>query len=285
MAELQNPTSVPDTREELIRAIHEIRKWESEQKDLWFWEKLGRLPFVLLDKLTPAFVQKKIGLIVNELGSYIQTGGRYLISKKAVLSRLGASGEALGSDLMERLPLSRMDQAADKLARDRSGFAAVQGAATGFGGVFTLAADIPAVLGLSLKCIGEIALCYGYDPHEKQERIFAVKVLQFASSDIVGKKAVLDELSAFHSGEGPRQVISELKGWMEVVQVYRDNFGWKKLFQMVPVAGMVFGSLINRSTLQDVAEAGKMLYRKRRAMERLELLDSPKISDSEISPE
>jgi hypothetical protein len=50
----------------------------------------------------------------------------------------------------------------------------------------------------------------------------------------------------------------------EVVNAYRDNFGWKKLFQLVPVAGMVFGALINRGALQDVSEAAKMLYRKRR---------------------
>lgn len=50
---------------------------------------------------------------------------------------------------------------------------------------------------------------------------------------------------------------------------YRDNFGWKKLFQMVPVAGMVFGAAANRSTLNDITETGMMLYKKRRILERL----------------
>lgn len=38
----------------------------------------------------------------------------------------------------------------------------------------------------------------------------------------------------------------------------------KKLFQMIPVAGMIFGAFINKSMIEDIAEAGMMLYRKRR---------------------
>lgn len=123
-----------------------------------------------------------------------------------------------------------------------------------------------------MKALQELAICYGYDPNEKSERLFVVKCLQFASSDIVGKRAVLEELSRMTGDEEKSQMMSQLQGWREVVNAYRDNFGWKKLFQMVPIAGMVFGAFINRGTLKDVAEAGKMLYRKRRILERLERL-------------
>jgi uncharacterized protein YPO0396 len=37
---------------------------------------------------------------------------------------------------------------------------------------------------------------------------------------------------------------------------------------------MIFGAFINRSSINDVAQAGKMLYRKRRIMERLQPLES-----------
>ena len=66
-----------------------------------------------------------------------------------------------------------------------------------------------------------------------------------------------------------REVLSELQGWREVVFSYRDQFGWKKLFQMIPIAGLVFGAFINRSAINDIGEAGQMLFRKRRIMERL----------------
>lgn len=77
-----------ETKEQLSSYLLEIEKWEKDQKGLFFWEKLGRLPFKLLDKITPKFIQEKIGVLVNELGSYIQTGGKYLISEQAMLKKL-----------------------------------------------------------------------------------------------------------------------------------------------------------------------------------------------------
>lgn len=65
-------------------------------------------------------------------------------------------------------------------------------------------------------------------------------------------------------------MMSQLQGWREVVYTYRDQFGWKKMMQLIPVAGVIFGAFTNRSAVLDVAEAGSMLYKKRRIMERLQ---------------
>ncbi|MNC53232.1 EcsC protein family protein [compost metagenome] len=51
--------------------------------------------------------------------------------------------------------------------------------------------------------------------------------------------------------------------------MYRDNWGWKKMLQAIPVAGMFFGAYTNRKALEDVAEAARMLYRKRRIIARI----------------
>jgi hypothetical protein len=257
--------------------LKKIEAWENEQKDLWFWEKLGRLPFMLLDKLTPKFIQDKIGLAIDELGNYIQTGGQYLVKEENVLKKFvpqDTSTDEIRLDMLEQIPISKMDEIAEELRNSRTKIATVQGATTGIGGIFTLAVDIPVLLGLSLKVLQEIAICYGYNPKEKSERIFIVKCLQFSSSDIVGKRAILEDLTSLQQGNQNNQMISQLQGWREVVTTYRDSFGWKKLFQMIPIAGMIFGAFINRSSIGDVAEAGKMLYRKRRILERLHQLES-----------
>lgn len=255
--------------------LKKIENWENEQKDLWFWEKIGRLPFMLLDKLTPKFIQDKIGVAIDELGNYIQTGGQYLVNEENILKKFAvdSSPDELRMDSLEHVPLSKMDEVADEISISRTKMATVQGATTGIGGLFTLAIDIPVLLGLSLKVLQEISICYGYNPKEKEERIFIVKCLQFTSSDIVGKKAILEELSTYHQENQNQQMISQLQGWREVVATYRDSFGWKKLFQMIPIAGMIFGAFINRSSINDVAEAGKMLFRKRRIMERLNQIE------------
>lgn len=256
-----------ESRTYLTNELNKIKKWEKSQKKLWIWERIGRIPFKILDKLTPKFIQNKLGIALDELGSYIQTGGRYLIYKKGILKKFDYAETV---EEVAHLPLERMDQAAEQYSVSRARFATWQGATTGIGGVFTLAADIPALLGLSLKILQEIAICYGYDPAEKRERIFIVKCLQFASSDIVGKQAVLDDLNRFDEEDKQHRAASQIQGWREVLMTYRDNYGWKKLFQLVPVAGIIFGAMVNKSTLEDVAEAGKMLYRKRRILEKLE---------------
>lgn len=296
-----------ESRQQLESQLQEILKWEKEQKDVMFWEKLGRIPFMLLDRLTPKAVQEKIGSALNEVGGFIQSGGKHLVREKSVMNVLAqaagldgpnaVSGPSVKSAQEEsiedeneeevaatsgltlasaaKLPLQVMDTAADTLTVKRVKFAAAQGAATGIGGIFTIAADLPMVLGQSLKVLQEMALCYGYDPNDPRERVFIVKCLQFASADIVGKKAVLEELATFDDEQMTEQVFSQLQGWREVVQSYTDNFGMKKLFQLIPIAGIVFGSISNKGTISDVAEAGKMLYKKRRLNYRLKNMEYP----------
>ncbi|MBM6617738.1 EcsC family protein [Bacillus suaedaesalsae] len=262
-----------ETKEELLQQLKLIEKWENDQKGLWFWEKIGRLPFKLLDKITPAFVQKKIGVLLDELGQYIQSGGKYLVQEQQIVHKYQSkfSEEISTLDDISTVPLHVMNQVCLEVVQNRQNFATVQGASTGFGGIFTLSIDIPLLLGLSLKTLQEIAMIYGYDPNDPAERIFIVKSLQFASSDIVGKQAILNELTDFyHRSEHQNEMMSQLQGWREVIYTYRDQFGWKKLFQLIPVAGMIFGAFVNRSMISDISEAGTMLYQKRRIMDRLQ---------------
>nr|WP_305121027.1 EcsC family protein [Saccharibacillus sp. JS10] len=268
-------TSIPDEKPELQVALKEVEKWMKDQRKLPIWDRIARVPFKLLDKVTPKFIHAKIGSLLDELGNYVQNGGKYLIARRHVVSVLENIARKRGASAP--YPLAVMDEAAMRISAESRNIATAQGATTGVGGVFTLAADIPAVLGLSLKVIQEVGLCYDYDANHKVERVFAVKVLQFASSDIVGKQAILEELNlkAGEDGKLPPSItaMSKIRGWSEVVTTYRDSWGWKKLLQAVPVAGIVFGAFANRQTLSDVAEAAHMLYRKRRILERLEALE------------
>lgn len=261
-----------ENKDELLTELSIIEKWEKNQGDLWIWDRMGRLPFKLLDKITPKFIHNKVGVLLEEIGSYIQTGGKYLIMEKQLFELIRKESKQPIQNIVEigDLPLSTMNTISQKLTENRKKIATVQGATTGIGGIFTLAIDVPALLAISLKTLQEIAIIHGYDPNEKSERIFIIKCLQFSSADIVGKKAILSELSSYYQkGNSSGEMMSQLQGWREVVYTYRDQFGWKKLFQMVPIAGMIFGAFTNRSMIHDLAEVGIMLYRKRRIMDRL----------------
>ncbi|RAK22097.1 EcsC family protein [Anoxybacillus vitaminiphilus] len=256
-----------ETKAFLIEELKKIEKWEQEQKDLWFWEKLGRLPFKVLDKLTPSFIHKKVGQLLDEIGSYIQTGGQYLVQEQKILSKFSGNDTTPPLEEIKHFPIETMDRVCDEIVQSRATFAQYQGATTGVGGIFTLAIDIPALLGLALKTLQEIAIAYGYDPKEKRERVFIIKCLQFSSADIVGKKAIFEQLTSFNDEH--QQVFSQLQGWREVMMTFRDQYGWKKLLQMIPIVGIIFGAILNKSMIEGISEAGKMLYRKRRILEKL----------------
>ncbi|MCY7482251.1 MULTISPECIES: EcsC family protein [Bacillus] len=273
-----------EEREWLKAQLKEIEKWEKDQQKVWFWEKLSRLPFQMLDKLTPAFIQKKIGVLLDEMGHYIQSGGAYLTSEKGIIHQFQKKCEGESIQRIEdigKAPIELMDAISEHMGKNRTNLATVQGATTGVGGMFTLAADIPAVLGLSLKTLQDIAVTYGYDPKNKEERVFIIKCLQLNSADVVGKKSILKELKSYHASEGKHEnMISQIQGWREVVYNYRDSFGWKKLFQLVPIAGILFGAVSNRSQLKGIAETGMVQYRKRRILTRLEELTQQEQSES-----
>lgn len=260
-----------ESQEWLLEELKTIEAWEKDQSGIWFLEKIGRLPFKIIDKWTPAFIQKKIGELLDEIGQYIQTGGNYLSSTAKIPSYYPELAVTTLEDV-KKLSISAMDGAAEKITVNRKNIATFQGASTGVGGIFTLTIDIPVLLGLQLKTLQDIAICYGFDPSIKEERLFIVKCMQFVSADIVGKQAVLAQLSQFDQPDesAKREILSELQGWREVVFSFRDQYGWKKLFQMIPIAGLLFGAFINRSAVNDIAEAGKMLYRKRRITERIQ---------------
>ncbi|MCC3355370.1 EcsC family protein [Bacillus sp. REN16] len=262
-----------ESKQLLESELAKIEAWEKSQNGLWFWERIGRIPFKILDKLTPKFIHEKIGILLDEIGSYIQTGGKYLIQEKAILSLVERKSNTQIDSIsdIEQIPLQSMIDASHEHAKKWAKVATLQGATTGIGGIFTLAVDIPALLGISLKTLQEIAIIHGFDPKDKNERIFIIKCLQFSSADVVGKQAILKELSSFYQGRNsPNEMMSQLQGWREVVYTYRDQFGWKKLLQMIPIAGIVFGAISNRSMIQDLTEVGNMLYRKRRILERLQ---------------
>lgn len=261
-----------ESREYLLNELKTIEAWEQDQKGLWFWERMLRLPFKLLDKVTPKFIHEKVGQLLDELGSYLHTGGQYLVNEKTVfryMSKKTGKNIIQYADL-EAVPLEVTKRASHELSEKRKKAATFQGASTGIGGIFTLAIDVPAVLAISLKTLQEIAMIHGYDPKEKNERVFIIKCLQFSTADIVGKEAILNELSEYSQGnKSTREAISQLQGWREVTMTFTESFGWKKLFQMVPVAGIIFGAFANRQMIKDLAETGTMLYQKRRILERL----------------
>lgn len=91
-----------ETAAELQAALAIIVKWEKEQNKLMIWDRITRLPFKLLDKITPKVIHEKLGKLLDELGSYIQNGGNYLVAGRKVGSLLESSSRAAGEARRDR---------------------------------------------------------------------------------------------------------------------------------------------------------------------------------------
>lgn len=266
-----------ESKQQLQQYLTEIEQWEKQQGKTWVWDKLARLPFKAIDKLTPKFLQEKLGQLINLLVDYVQTGGNVLTSVpmtlKTIERKLQIEVESI--DELQALPIEKMIVLSEDLKKNRANFATVQGATTGFGGLFTIIADIPLVIANALKSLQEVAIFHGYDPRKKEERVFIVKCLQYTFADVVGKEAILKELTAMHLGKQSEQnMVAQLQGWREVFLTYSEQFGLKKLMQMIPIVGVIFGAITNKSMIEDVVDTGMMLYRKRRVYERLQKLST-----------
>ena len=136
----------------------------------------------LLDRLTPKAVQEKIGSALNEVGGFIQSGGKHLVREKSVMNVLAqaagldgpnaVSGPSVKSAQEESIEDENEEEVAAtsgltlaSAAKRRSshgycgGYAdgktsqIRRGARSDHGnrGIFTIAADLPMVLGQSLK--------------------------------------------------------------------------------------------------------------------------------------
>lgn len=94
--------SPPETPEMLHAALKEITRWEKEQNRLMIWDRITRLPFKLLDAITPKVIHDKVGRLLDELGGYIQNGGNYLVAGRKVGKLMEETSRAAGAPLLGR---------------------------------------------------------------------------------------------------------------------------------------------------------------------------------------
>ena len=110
-----------------------------------------------------------------------QLGDRESLRRLGVDRRSGghqAPAPVSGTSASSRhKPLEECDALADRVERSSQSIAAVEGAATGAGGVLTTLLDIPLLFVLSLGTIRKIGHCYGYPLDRHNDRPFVLGVL------------------------------------------------------------------------------------------------------------
>lgn len=148
--------------------------------------------------------------------------------------------------------------------------------APGFGVIATaFAADVASVLGLAARTVASTAQYYGYDPRQPEEQVFMMSVLGLGmAAGTPAKTAAYAELSQL------TQLLFRNAAWeklnekvlTKIAQQFATKFGVdltkKKLGQVVPVAGMAVGAVLNFALIDRIAAAVNDAYRERFLIER-----------------
>lgn len=136
--------------------------------------------------------------------------------------------------------------------------------------VGAVAADAAAVLTLATRAVGHVALLYGYDPEDPNEKIFALSVVNAGTAvSATAKTAALADVSrltqALVRGKTwdvlNKSVISKVSG--QFAKAFGVRLTKKSLGKFVPVVGVLLGGTFNWATLEGIFDAADAAYRRR----------------------
>ncbi len=199
---LYHPSTKMETKQPSdyeIKALAEIHRWKDPS--IGFFGRAASVVNWPLDKAAGMVskvpgvewaVERSIGGMVGLLNDAAQ----WSVRPRTIL----AEYRAADCDLREQgdifsLDLADVDRVIGRLDLKYEGLAAAEGAATGLVGVLGVPADVVALAGLMLRAIGEYATYCGFDAWIEEERIFAMQILNLASSpNERAKRAALAQL-------------------------------------------------------------------------------------------
>ncbi len=169
-----------------------------------------------------------------------------------------------------RLDLEQVDTTIGYLGAKYKSIAFIEGTATGAAGAPGIALDIPAIITLNLRAIGEYATYCGFDVQKQQERLFAMNVLALASSPKNSSKAAaMAQLVKIAKDVARKKPWKDLEKYtfVKVIEKIAETLGIRltkaKLGQVIPVAGAAVGGGYNAWYTSRVCEASYNLYRER----------------------
>jgi hypothetical protein len=141
--------------------------------------------------------------------------------------------------------------------------AAVEGGITGAGGLLLGLADFPALIGIKIKLLFDIASLYGFDIKDYRERVYLLHIFELAfSSDEHRKKIYLEMTDWDKKSEKLPKDLNQFD-WRNFQQEYRDYIDLAKMAQLVPVIGAPVGIIVNYRLIRKLGFTAMNAYRMR----------------------
>lgn len=163
-------------------------------------------------------------------------------------------------------------------------------AAAPSGGVIAAATvgDIAAVMAISSRAVGHIALLYGYNPEEPSEKPFIWSVINVGTAmSASAKQAAMQDLSKLTQAlfRGKTWAILNESVLSRAYLAFTKAFGARatkqSLGRFVPVVGVFAGAGFNWATLESIVDAADFAYRRRFLLDKYPHLAAKTTIDTE----
>ena len=256
-------------------ALKEIHAWKNPEIG-WFGQAmkvinkpLDKAGDLLIDSPGVGFALRKA---IEGLTSVCNDAAQWSVRPDAIFVEFREAGhhEIKNHDDLDKLDLSEIDKVVGWLGAKYKGIALVEGAGAGAAGAPGLIVDIPTLITLNLRAIGEYAAYYGFDTTRQEERLFAFNVLGLASSPTDASKTLaMAQLVRIAQDVAKKATWEQLEKsvFVKIIQEIAKTLGIRltkaKLAQAIPMMGAAVGGGFNAYFTMKVCDSAFYLYRER----------------------
>ena len=255
-------------------AIEDIHNWKTPNLT-WFGNVMKAIDWPLKKAADVIFGDHAIGNAikgaVNGVVGVCNDVAQWSVRTDAVYSEFRKAGLSVEKpEDIASLELEEIDKTVGFLAAKYKSLAGLEGGATGAAGVAGILIDVPALVTLNLRAVGEYATYYGFDVTSQQERLWVMNVLGYASSpNDLSKQHALAQLVLIAQDVARRRAweVLEEHAFVQILQQIAKAVGIRltkaKLAQVIPAVGAAVGAGFNAYYTSRVCDAAYYLYRER----------------------
>ncbi|MEQ8905268.1 EcsC family protein [Ekhidna sp.] len=225
----------------------ELHQWQhAMRKKPSFWNRTTKKVQKKINTIIPEKVHRAITKAIKEITRGVLFGSGFTTRKPREVHSL----EETEAKIKERINFY-------------SSSAAVEGAATGFGGFLLSLADFPLWLTLKMKMLFEIASRYGYDTKDYKERVYILYIFQLTFSSQAHRNAIFEKMENWELTH--EQLPDDLNtfDWRTFQLEYRDYIDLAKLLQLIPGVGAIAGAFVNHKLTNKLGKNAINAYRMR----------------------
>ncbi|HOD15918.1 MAG TPA: EcsC family protein [Spirochaetota bacterium] len=262
-----------------LKVLDEIREWEEAKPGMVIQalDLIGK-PISMMIENVPGSTRIIIGKAVTGFMHMLKDISYWTYTENSILKKARKAGLDVTSihDLGD-CDIEKLDELAREYFTANKIIAALEGAGCGLGGLALIAADIPALFGISFRSIQQIGSCYGFNMQDPDMLPVIMGIIHAGSGfSVAVKSSVLADMhiaAAALAGKAAYGKLAERTKTALMIEILKKssrslpgqiakNISSRKLGQAIPIIGAALGAGFNYWFMSNSILAAYMLFRK-----------------------